>query len=212
MQPTMATQLMGRGVGNSVQLKSDKSFISSTSWGHKHTVETSPYLLLKNSKQVGLAESFPVPFRERTDIGRSAVSRFEWQYYQTGSREKVGKKLRVSGDHLLTVELDRRINSQIVTLEPFQARLNLSSTPESVRVSLSPSGLFATVSMERNLIGQPTSWRWGDMEADFKYDSQNRLLQVTTNSISRTVYKYEASGNKPSKITIPTGGTFVFNR
>ena len=113
---------------------------------------------------------------------------------------------------MLTVELDRRINSQIVTLEPFQARLNLSSTPESVRVSLSPSGLFATVSMERNLIGQPTSWRWGDMEADFKYDSQNRLLQVTTNSISRTVYKYEASGNKPSKITIPTGGTFVFNR
>ena len=210
MQPTMVTQLIGDGLGNSVQLKSDKSFISSASWGHKHSIETSPYLLLKNSKVVGLAESFPVPFRERTDIGRNAVSRFEWQYF--GNSDRIGKKLRISGENLLTVELNRRINSQIVTLEMFQARLNISSTPDSIRISMLPSGLFATVSLERNLLGNPTSWRWGDMVADFKYDSFNRLNEVSIQD-SKTVYEYQTSVvDEPSKIIIPTGGAFVFSR
>ena len=53
------------------------------------------------------------------------------------------------------------------------------------------------------------------MVADFKYDYQNRLIQVSTDSgKAHTVYTYDegSSSRSPSKVQIPTGGTFVFNR
>jgi hypothetical protein len=168
---------------------------------------------------IGTAESFPVPYRERTNIGRDAVNRFEWQYFTSGGKsnrnnaERVGKKLRVSGEHLLTIELNRETDSQVLRLERTQAMLNVTNSIDSLRISMLPSGLFATMILEKNPLGMPTSWRWGDMRAEMKYDSSSRVKEVRTFPNSITKYEYRSAlSSEPYKVIIPSGGTFVFNR
>ena len=76
-----------------------------------------------------------------------------------------------------------------------------------------PSGLFATMILEKNQLGMPTSWRWGDMRAEIKYDGSSRVKEVRTFPDSITRYEYKDSlSTEPYKVLIPTGGAFVFNR
>merc|ERR1719483_1230156 len=52
-----------------IQIKSDQSFVTESKWGHKFVTKTIPYLLLQGEKP-GLAESFPVPSTEITEIDK----------------------------------------------------------------------------------------------------------------------------------------------
>jgi hypothetical protein len=55
------------------------------------------------------------------------------------------------------------LSNQVVMLESAQAMLNASDGPSSLRINLLPSGLFAGLNVEKNRLGQPLSWRWGDL-------------------------------------------------
>merc|ERR1719361_3328270 len=195
MQPNVVYEHMGDKRGQSIMLDSDRSFTMNTDWGHKYSIETSPYPILSDRSMIGTAESFPVPYRERTNIGRDAVNRFEWQYFTSGSSNKnsdrVGKKLKVSGEHLLTIELNRQTDSQLLRLERTQAMLNVTNSIDSLRISMLPSGLFATMILEKNQLGMPTSWRWGDMRAEIRYDGSSRVKEVRT--FPDSITKYERS-------------------
>jgi hypothetical protein len=72
---------------------------------------TSTYPLLDDEQS---AQSYPIPVAETTDIGRDTVSRSEWQYYVTPATGRVGKKLKVSGEPVVAVELNRQTESQVL--------------------------------------------------------------------------------------------------
>ena len=93
-----------------IQIESDRSFTSQSKWGHKFAIQTAPYILLQGEAP-GLAESFPVLSIERTEIGKDIVNQVEWDYYANGPSGltgTVGKTLKVNGESVLTVQLDRR--------------------------------------------------------------------------------------------------------
>ena len=96
--------------GDSVRMDSDKSFVVETRWGRKIKIKTSTYPLLDDDQA---AQSYPIPVSEITDIGKDSVSRYDWQYYVTQASGKVGKKLKVSGEPVIAVELNRQTESQV---------------------------------------------------------------------------------------------------
>lgn len=56
----------------------DGSVVTRTAWGHHIATETVPYNLLQDHT---LAHSFPVPGRQRTEIGDELVNSFDWKYF-----------------------------------------------------------------------------------------------------------------------------------
>ena len=109
MQPRLVQELVG-GDGESVKMDSDRSFIIETRWGRRIKIKTSTYPLLDDEQS---AQSYPIPVSETTDIGRDTVSRFDWQYYVTPATGRVGKKLKVSGEPVMAIELNRLTQSQV---------------------------------------------------------------------------------------------------
>ena len=168
MRPGTVHDLI-RGVA--IDVSSDRAYVKSTDYGQSFNLKTRPYELLKisGSGDHGLAESFPVPTSERTDIGRDTVSALEWQYFKT--KQRSGKRLKVNGETMMTVELNQITDSQILMLESTQAMLNVSES----RISMMPSGLFSSVIMESTNLGLPKIWRWGDLEINYEYDSCSKL-------------------------------------
>lgn len=98
-------------------------------------------------------------------------------------------------------------------LESAQAMLNTTESQQSLRVNMLPSGLFSSLIVEKNRAGQPVTWRWGDLAADFKYDTNNRLteLKMGANSVLTYVYSSDKT-TEPEKIVVPSGGAFVYHR
>ena len=81
-------------------------------------------------------------------IGRDTVSALEWQYFQT--KQRSGKRLKINGETMMTVELNQITDSQILMLESTQAMLNVSES----RISMMPSGLFSSVILDKTSIGK----------------------------------------------------------
>lgn len=102
-------------------------------WGHSISTDTVPYALLSDLDPV-LGESFPVPAKQKTEIGGDLANRFEWRYLlrraQGAPRNKaiaqVGRKLRVNGDNLLTMEYDRDTGTVAVFMDDRVELLNVT--------------------------------------------------------------------------------------
>ena len=86
--------------------------------------------------------------------------------------------------------------------------LNVSGS----RISMMPSGLFSSVIMERTGLGLPKLWKWGDLQTSYAYDRFNRLESLTQGTESSTLFSYKGESFLPEKVTIPSGGSFVFSR
>lgn len=194
-----------------IQMQSDRSFIANTKWGTRFNIQTAPY------KVEGGQKSFPIASSQRTDIGRDTVNRMEWKYsVQEGSgstKDQVGKRLRVNGEPILSVEVNRDTLSEILMLEKTQTMLNVSRNGGSLRISMLPSGLFAPLSLERNRIGQPVTWRWGERKVEFNYDERSRLKELKRGGDRKFLYSYlNPHSSYPEKVMLPTGGAFSFLR
>jgi len=99
-----------------VKMDSDRSFVIETRWGRRIKIKTSTYPLLDDEQS---AQSYPIPVSETTDIGRDTVSRFDWQYYVTPATGRVGKKLKVSGEPVMAIELNRQTEGQVRKCDNF---------------------------------------------------------------------------------------------
>jgi RHS repeat-associated protein len=188
---------------DTISMKSDRSFVSSSKAGTKFHLKTLPYHVASSQ------QSFPMPASEQTDVGKDTVNNYEWKY------SKNGKRLVVNGQNILGVELNRASNSEILTLERSQAMLNVSSNLDSLRISLLPSGLFSPVSLERNRLEKSATWRWGDMSLQHVSDRYRRVTEVKSSGKPILSYKYPSAGHytvHPEKVIVPNGGAFVFQR
>ena len=63
-----------------VSMLSDRSVVVSTAYSHLIATETSPYAVLSDMEP-SLGETFPVPAKQKVEIGGELVSRLEWRYF-----------------------------------------------------------------------------------------------------------------------------------
>lgn len=194
------------------RMRSDRSFIVNSESSSRYSLRTMPFHLLDG--EFGLAESFPVPSGEKTDIGRDTVNSLEWQYtVSSQDKYQIEKKLKINGKPLFSIAIHPDSASELVRLEDAHAILNISGGPESRRISMQPSGLFSPVLLDRNQFGQPLSWRWGELVQEAKYDRLSRVQRVL--KAKQMAYEYEyfsPHGRLPSKVTVGSGGEYHMKR
>ena len=96
-----------------VSMQPDRSVVILTPFGHLTATETSPYGAVLGESDSSLAETFPVPAKQKVEIGGELVSWLEWRYFVRRRRAEMkkdfvqlGKRMRVNGENLLTVEYD----------------------------------------------------------------------------------------------------------
>lgn len=205
-----------------VSMQPDRSVIVLAPFGHKTSTETSPYGAVLGETDASLAESFPIPARQKMEIGGELVNRLEWRYFvrrrKTGERKDIaqlGKRMRVNGENLLTVEYDKESNTEAVFMEDRAVELlNITYDDMSRPVTWSPghSSSFASVELAYDRFGRLAQWRKGDMSEAYAYDRSGRLAQVLFNDGHKIVYSFRDDFTTlPVQVTTERGHTFLLH-
>ncbi|KAL5290836.1 TENM2.2 family protein [Megaselia abdita] len=202
---------------NTVEL--DGSTTSVTPWGHSVQMDVVPYAILSELNPV-IGESYPVPAKQRTEIGGELANRFEWRYFlrrlqsgnQKGNKQivqrpvtQIGRKLRVNGENILSLEYDRESSSVNVYIDEKQELLNVTYDGTARPVSFRPlSGDYADVDLEYDRFGRLTTWKWGDLQESYTFDRNGRLNEIKYGDGKSMVYTFKDNfGSLPLKVTTP---------
>lgn len=182
-------------------LLSDGSVGTMTPWTHSVTTDTVPYNILTEKDPV-LGESYPVPAKQRTEIGGDLANRFEWRYFvrpnQNGKPKgqrivtKVGKKLRINGENLLTIEYDKETSSVSVFMDDKVELLNVSydKSARPIKFGLR-NGIFKEVELEYDRFSRLSKWQWGELSEKYEFDRAGRLNEIKYADGSSLIYTFK---------------------
>ncbi|XP_078038060.1 teneurin transmembrane protein Ten-m isoform X2 [Augochlora pura] len=198
----------------------DGSVGQMTPWAHTINTDTLPYTVLAEIEPL-LEESYPVPAKQRTEIAGDLANRFEWRYFvrklqgtknrgsSKGGVAQVGRRLRVNGDVLLSLEYDRESNSVAVTLDDVEL-LNVTYDKTARPIKWGPrNSIFAGVELEYDRFSRLTSWTWGDISETYGFDRAGRLYEIKYSDGTSMVYAFkDMFSSLPLKVTTPRGSDY----
>ncbi|XP_063907083.1 teneurin-m isoform X3 [Zophobas morio] len=206
---------------NKIILLADGSVASNSPWSHSITTDTVPYNILADKEPL-LGESYPVPAKQRTEIGGDLANRFEWRYFVRPNQNKgksstpktiskVGRKLRVNGENLLTLEYDRDTASISVFMDDKVELLNVTYDRSARPVKWGPrNGIFAEVELEYDRFSRLSNWKWGDLSESYVFDRAGRLFEIKYGDESSLVYAFkDMFSSLPLKVTTPRGSDYL---
>nr|XP_026491587.1 teneurin-m isoform X3 [Vanessa tameamea] len=203
-------------------ISTDGSISSSMPWGHVISTDTVPYTILSEIDPI-LGESYPVPAKQRTEVGGDLANRFEWRYFlrrlqsNKGKSSKavaqIGRKLRVNGENLLTLEYDRDTSTVAVFMDDKVELLNVTYDRMARPVKWGPrSGIFSEVELDYDRFNRLTSWRWGDLNETYGYDRAGRLHEIRYGDGSSLAYSFrDMFTSLPLKVTTPRGSDYLLD-
>ncbi|KAK5644102.1 hypothetical protein RI129_007947 [Pyrocoelia pectoralis] len=203
-------------------LLADGSVTSSAPWTYSVVTDTVPYTILSEIDPL-LGESYPVPAKQHTEIGGDLSNRFEWRYFlkktQVGKGKnlvpktiaQVGRKLRVNGENLLSLEYDRESTSVSVFMDDKVELLNVTYDRTSRPVKWGPrNGIFAEVELEYDRFSRLTSWKWGELSETYGFDRAGRLNEIKYADGSSMIYAFkDMFSSLPLKVTTPRGSDYL---
>ncbi|XP_075234226.1 teneurin transmembrane protein Ten-m isoform X2 [Lycorma delicatula] len=199
----------------------DGSVSQTAPWGHIVSTDTIPYSVLADTDPI-LGENYPVPAKQKVEIGGDLANRFEWKYFMrkpAGSKSKnqgksiiqVGRKLRVNGENLLTLEYDRETGTVAVFMDDRVELLNVTYDRTARPVKWGPrNGIFAGVELEYDRFSRLIKWRWGDLTESYSYDRSGRLAEIRYADATSTLYTFkDLFSTLPLKVTTPRGSDYL---
>lgn len=200
-------------------MQADGGTSSISSWGHVIGMDTVPYSILAEIDPI-LGESYPIPAKQRTEIGGDLANRFEWRYFLRRLQGKgknqravsqVGRKLRVNGENVLTLEYDRDTSSVVVFADDKIELLNVTYDRTSRPVSFKPqAGEYSDVDLDYDRFGRLTSWKWGDLQESYTFDRSGRLNEIKYGDGSSIVYSFkDMFSSLPLKVTTPRRSDYL---
>ncbi|KAL6256891.1 hypothetical protein P5V15_011826 [Pogonomyrmex californicus] len=192
-----------------------------TPWAHTVSTDSMPYSILAELEPL-LGESYPVPAKQRTEIAGDLANRFEWRYYLRkiqGNKNRgnskaiaqVGRKLRVNGEILLSLEYDRETNTVAVFIDERVELLNVTYDRTARPIKWGPKdGIFAGVELEYDRFSRLTSWTWGDISETYGFDRAGRLFEIKYSDGTSMVYAFkDMFSSLPLKVTTPRGSDYL---
>ncbi|XP_053599980.1 teneurin-m isoform X3 [Plodia interpunctella] len=203
-------------------ISTDGSISSSLPWGHVISTDTVPYTILSEIDPI-LGESYPVPAKQRTEVGGDLANRFEWRYFlrrllsNKGKSSKavaqIGRKLRVNGENLLTLEYDRDTSTVAVFMDDKVELLNVTYDRTARPVKWGPrNGIFAEVELEYDRFNRLTRWSWGDLNETYGFDRAGRLHEIRYGDGSSLAYSFrDMFTSLPLKVTTPRGSDYLLD-
>ncbi|XP_059482465.1 teneurin-m isoform X2 [Neocloeon triangulifer] len=198
-------------------LLADGSVTSETPWKHKISTETTAYTVLSDIDPV-LGESFPVPAKQKTEIDGDLANRFEWRYFlrregkgKNKAIGQIGRKLRVNGENLLTLEYDRGTGTVAVFMDDRVELLNITYDRLARPVKWGPSrnGVFDGVELEYDRFSRLSSWKRGDLSETYGFDRAGRLFEIRYGDGTAITYSFkDMFSSLPLKVTTPRGSDY----
>ncbi|KYN06967.1 Teneurin-3 [Cyphomyrmex costatus] len=192
-----------------------------TPWAHTVSTDSMPYSILAELEPL-LGESYPVPAKQRTEIAGDLANRFEWRYFLRkvqGNKNRgnpkaiaqVGRKLRVNGEILLSLEYDRETNTVAVFMDDRVELLNVTYDRSARPVKWGArNGIFAGVELEYDRFSRLTSWTWGDISETYGFDRSGRLYEIKYSDGTSMVYAFKDMFSLlPLKVTTPRGSDYL---
>ncbi|XP_048512198.1 teneurin-m isoform X2 [Athalia rosae] len=192
-----------------------------TPWLHTVSTDTVPYSILAEIEPL-LGESYPVPAKQRTEIAGDLANRFEWRYFLRrvqGNKNRgnakavaqVGRKLRINGENLLSLEYDRESNTVAVFMDDRVELLNVTYDRTARPVKWGPrNGIFAGVDLEYDRFSRLTSWTWGDISETYGFDRAGRLYEIKYSDGTAMIYAFkDMFSSLPLKVTTPRGSDYL---
>ncbi|XP_044012894.1 teneurin-m isoform X2 [Aphidius gifuensis] len=203
----------------------DGSIGKVTPWAHTVTTDTLPYSILSEIEPL-LAESYPVPAKQRTEIAGDLANRFEWRYFTKKDKELlknrggggnnkavaiVGKKLKVNGDSLLSLEYDRESNTVAAFMDNRIELINITYDVNARPLKWGPrNGIYASVELEYDRYSRLTKWSWGDLSETYGFDHAGRLAQINYSDGTSMIYAFkDLFSSLPLKVTTPRGSDYL---
>ncbi|KAL7287031.1 hypothetical protein TKK_0018763, partial [Trichogramma kaykai] len=191
-----------------------------TPWSHAVSTDTMPYSILAEIEPL-LGESYPVPAKQRTEIAGDLANRFEWRYFlrkvpaknraaNNKAIAQVGRKLRVNGDVLLSLEYDRDSNTVAVFKDDRVELLNVTYDKTARPIKWGPrDGIFAGVELEYDRFSRLVNWQWGDMSETYGFDQAGRLFEIKYSDGTSMIYAFkDMFSSLPLKVTTPRGSDY----
>lgn len=205
-------------------ISTDGSISSSMPWGHVISTDTVPYTILSEIDPI-LGESYPVPAKQRTEVGGDLANRFEWRYFlrrllsnkgKSNSNKavaQIGRKLRVNGENLLTLEYDRDTSTVAIFMDDKVELLNVTYDRTARPVKWGPrNGIFAEVELEYDRFNRLTRWSWGDLNETYGFDRAGRLHEIKYGDTSSLQYSFrDIFTSLPLKVTTPRGSDYLLD-
>ncbi|CAH1394248.1 unnamed protein product [Nezara viridula] len=190
-------------------------------WWQLVATETVAYPLLSEIDPV-LGESYPVPAKQIIKVGSDVANRFEWRYFirrPPGTKSRmpgkgvvqVGRRLRVNGENVLTLEYDRATTTVAVFFDDRLELINVTYDRTARPVKWGPrNGIFAGVELEYDRFSRLSTWRWGDLNESYIFDRAGRLSQIRYADGTSTLYAFkDMFSNLPLKVTTPRGSDYL---
>lgn len=202
-------------------ISSDGSIASSMPWGHIISTDTVPYTILAEVDPI-LGESFPIPAKQRTEVSGDLANRFEWRYFLRKllnkarygkSISQVGRKLRINGESLLTLEYDRDSSTIAVFMDDKVELLNVTYDRTARPVRFGPNnGIFAEVVLDYDRFNRLIKWSWGDLNETYGFDRAGRLNEIRYGDGSSLAYSFrDMFTSLPLKVTTPRGSDYLLD-
>ncbi|XP_050057252.1 teneurin-m isoform X3 [Aphis gossypii] len=203
-------------------ITSEGDIVSETSWGNRVTIESVPYAVLMEANSV-LVESYPVPGKLKTEIGSELANRFEWRYYlrgQSGGKLKpgeaksvaqVGKKLRINGENIVSLEFERQTGTVAAFIDEHIELLNITYDIAGRPFKWGPrSKIYSEVELTYDRFSRLSVWRWGDLKEMYGYDRAGRLCEIRYADGKSTLYVFkDMFSSLPLKVTTPRGSDYL---
>ncbi|XP_041973220.1 teneurin-m isoform X2 [Aricia agestis] len=203
-------------------ISSDGSISTSMPWGHMISTDAVPYTILSEIDPI-FGESYPVPAKQRTEVGGDLANRFEWRYFlrrlqsNKGKSGKavaqIGRKLRINGDNLLTLEYDRDTSTVAVFMDDKVELLNVTYDRMARPIKWGPrNGIFTEVQLDYDRFNRLISWRWGSLNESYGYDRAGRLDEIKYGDGSSLAYSFrDMFTSLPLKVTTPRGSDYLLD-
>lgn len=203
-------------------ITSEGDIVSETSWGNRVTIESVPYAVLMEANSV-LVESYPVPGKLKTEIGSELANRFEWRYYlrgQSGGKLKpgeaksvaqVGKKLRINGENIVSLEFERESGTVAAFIDEHIELLNITYDVAGRPFKWGPRNkIYSEVELTYDRFSRLSVWRWGDLKEMYGYDRAGRLCEIRYADGKSTLYVFkDMFSSLPLKVTTPRGSDYL---
>lgn len=202
-----------------IVVEADGGTTSTSPWSQSVSMDAVPYSILAEIDPI-LGESYPVPSKQRTEIGGDLANRFEWRYFLRRLQGKgkgqrpvaqVGRRLRINGENVLTLEYDRDTQSVLALADEKTPLLNVTYDRSARPVSFKPlAGEYAQIDMEYDRFGRLTSWKWGDLQESYTFDRSGRLNEIKYGDQSSMVYSFkDMFSSLPLKVTTPRRSDYL---
>ncbi|XP_035708479.1 teneurin-m isoform X4 [Folsomia candida] len=194
----------------------DTNVVLQEPWGQVVTTESVPYNLLGEINPA-LSDSFPVPGKQKTELGGDLMNRVEWRYVARkegrGKNKQIvqiDKKLRINGDNVLMLEYNRESKSELIVIDDRNVILNVTYDKTGRPLKWIPRGGFASVEVEHDRFGRLVGWKWDQLMETYEYDRAGRLSKISyADGTSLSLTFKDLIATLPMKMTTAGGSDYL---